>query len=185
MTQYRLAPEVANIASALIADHHRDLVENGFVRIEYIFRDEAAVSKGREVWGKARKISGLNAFLSRIETGHIGPEDPEAYFVIEIAEDVWNVLSHRQKVALVDHELSHLSVQIDAKDEDKTALVIRGHDLEEFVSVVQRHGLWRADVEHFAKVGAEQLSLLDAPGAPYDDETGIGAAAEKYLAEDE
>ncbi len=122
-TQYRPAPEVAKLARPLIRDHHRHLVD---VRIEYVMRDEAATSKGQTVWGKARKVGGLNAFIAR--ENHALDEDlaePDPFFVIEIAEDIWVTLNGRQKVALVDHELSHLGARIDKKGE--LVLEVTGH----------------------------------------------------------
>ncbi len=182
-TEYRLAPEVAKIADNLIKDHHRHLVDNGYVRIEYVFRGECATSMGRDIWGKARKVTGLNAFIAREETGEMDLAEPEPFFVIEIAWDIWTTLTGRQKVALVDHELSHCQMA-ENKDGDMVP-ALTGHDLEEFTEIVRRHGLWNKGTEHFAKVAADQLSLLDAPGGHFDDETGIVAEAETHLGENE
>jgi Putative phage metallopeptidase len=179
-TQYRLAPEVARLAGPLISDHHRHLVDLGYVRIEYVMRDEAATSQGRTIWGKARKVTGLNAFIAREETGVVDLVDPDPFFVIEIAEDIWVTLNSRQRLALVDHELSHL--QVSENDKGEMVLALVGHDVEEFGEIVRRHGLYKKDVEHFAKVCSDQLSLLDAPGSSADDDdTGIAGDAEKFL----
>lgn len=63
MADYRRAPEVQAIARDLIdtIEQHKTLAS---VRIEYVWRDKAAKSKGRTVLAKARKIGGLNAFLA-------------------------------------------------------------------------------------------------------------------------
>ncbi len=58
---YSEAPEVREVAQELIQIHHSHLSGQ---RIEYVFRSEPAKDKGKEVWGKARKIGGLNAFLA-------------------------------------------------------------------------------------------------------------------------
>ncbi len=154
-TTYRPAPSVKRIAQTLIAKHHTDLAD---VRIEYVFRSETAKSGGKEVWGKARKISGLNAFLATdAEMSDVVPA--EDFFVIEIAEPVWTVLGEKERTALVDHELCHCGVQFDEKEE--LQLVLVPHDVEEFRQVVARHGLWRPDVEAFAATAYEQLQLLN------------------------
>lgn len=147
---YRPAVAVKRLADELVPKHHKDLVD---VRIEYVFRSETAKSKGREVWGTARKISGLNAYLS--QKG--GPSEAESgdvdYFVIEISEPVWQVLDAGQRRALVDHELCHCALEVSVNEstgEETVALKTRPHDVEEFRAVVIRHGLWREDLGDFA-----------------------------------
>lgn len=161
-TSYRSAPDVRKIADKLITQHHQHLLGEAD-RIIYLFRSEAARSKGRVVLGKARLLSGLNAWL--YDAGVDGPaadglEGAEcARFVMEIAHDEWRELNAAGRKALVDHELCHFWIETDEETGDQK-LMIRGHDLEEFVEVVARHGCWRPEVEHVVKVGAEQLKLL-------------------------
>lgn len=152
---YRPAPAVERIAKDLIARHHTDL--HG-VPIRYVFRSEAAKKAGKVVFGTARKISGLNAYLAAddVDEAGYGAED---FFVIEIAEDVWSVLDSDQRVALVDHELCHCSLEV--TDDGTVKLGIRPHDLEEFRAVVERHGLWEPEVELFAEVLVAQPKLFD------------------------
>jgi len=139
---YAEAPEVAEIARELISQHHSHLVNT---RIEYVFRSKAATNRGRIVLGKAKKVSGLSAFLTT--------RDPDAFFVMEIAQDRWTELTSEQRVALVDHELTHMGV-----DPDTGKLQLYPHDLEEFVDIVRRHGLWSAEVMRFARA-TSQLEL--------------------------
>lgn len=147
---YTAAPEVAHIAGDLIAtvDDHAELAG---VDIVYVWRDKAAKSKGRTVLGKARKVSGLNALLAR----DLGDDAP--LFVIEVAQDEWIDLTTKQRYALVDHELSHLRVKIG--DDGERDLSIGGHDVEEFRSVIDRHGFWKSDVADFAVSVSEQMRL--------------------------
>lgn len=154
---YRPAPAVAKLAERLIQQHHRHLLGH---RVEYVFRSEAQSSGGRIVLGTARKVSGLNALLANLDDG---TDDP--LFVIEIAEDTWDLLDDRQRTALVDHELCHCTVG-ETKDGDQV-LKIRGHDVEEFRDIVERHGLWKPDLTRFVRsVGAEQLAfMLENPPA--------------------
>lgn len=168
MAFFERAPEVAVIGEKLIGDveEHADLQG---VRIEYVFRDRAVKSKGRVTLGKARRVSGLNAFLVAAADGIPDDEANEPFFVVEIAADTWGRLDEAQQVALVDHELCHLLVDVDG------ALAIRGHDLEEFGCIVSRHGLWKSDVAHFGAEVAEQLALAIEQAESFldDDEEGV------------
>lgn len=153
MTTYRHAPEVEAIANKLIGKHHRDLRDvKGSIR--YVFRDEATTTKGKVVLGKARTVSGLNAWLAEPVDG-----DAPAFYVMEIAEDEWDLMDDKKRRALVDHELCHFAPEVN--DEGVRQLKLRAHDLEEFVGVVARHGMWRPEIEHVVKVANEQLRLLD------------------------
>lgn len=154
--EYRHAPEVAEIARKLIAavaDHH-ELVN---AHIVYVFRTKASKSRGHETWGKARKPTGLQAWLANPEQTHDVWSEPWPFFVIEIAWDVWQRLDDGQKVALVDHELCHCAVGY--SEDGELQLSMRHHDVEEFVGVIKRNGLWRESVQDIGRVSAEQLEL--------------------------
>lgn len=166
MTTYRPAPAARRIGDDLVARHHPDLEG---VRIEYVFRDKAAKSKGREVWGAARKITGLAAYLAAGLDEHAVDDFVDDLFVIELAEDVWRRLTDAQRRALVDHELCHCTTTVD--DNGAVSLTTVAHDLEEFVAVVERHGLWREDVEVFAASTAQAR-------LPLDDDHGDGGGPE-------
>ncbi len=164
-TQFQNAPEVRRIANKLIGQHHRHLLG---LRLEYVFiskTDKDGVqqpieSKGKQTWGRAKKVSGLNAYLAR-ERGD-GDEEFEGddFFVIEISLYAWQRISEEQMLALVDHELCHCALNPDSGTPE-----IRPHDVEEFSEIVKRHGLWRADVEQMIKIGAEKLPLFAAQEA--------------------
>lgn len=144
---YRPAPEVKQIAEELISKYHQHLIDFD-VRIEYIYIDKTPKTKGREVWGTCRKISSLNAFLANSQ------EYSDPFFVITISEPVWEILPLKSKIALVDHELCHAWAEAQQEEdtdgsEDVVKLSLNPHDLEEFVCIVRRHGLWREDVQAF------------------------------------
>lgn len=157
MTSYRPAPAVERIATTLIGKYHAHLSD---VEIRYCFRDKAAKSKGQTVWGKARKVSGLNAYLAHDQAEDGADAGDDDFFVIEIAEDVWVVLNDKQRTALVDHELAHCSIDYDDEN-DTIKLVLRAHDLEEFREVVERHGLWRPEISEFVNAVQQQTLDLD------------------------
>ncbi|HMV51003.1 MAG TPA: putative metallopeptidase [Blastocatellia bacterium] len=147
--QYSPAPEVEQIAQALILDYHTHL---STARIKFVFCAEPSKRRGQIVWGKAKLVTGLNAWLVTPEDER--SEDPEPFFVLEIARLIWDQLDDKAQRALVDHELSHFDVDIDSGD-----YRLMPHDLEEFTSVVRRHGLWRPEVSEFVKAGAKQARL--------------------------
>lgn len=157
-TTYWRASEVEEIASKLIAEHHNHLDRHD-VEVRCVFRDPPAKARGKIVLGKASKISGLNAHLVGLARCDDLGDQPPDFFCVQIAHQVWQALTGAQRVALVDHELSHLYVAIPDDPEQDRKLVLLGHDLEEFAAVVERHGLWRPDLRTFAKVASEQMAL--------------------------
>jgi hypothetical protein len=174
-TEYWRAPEVERIARKLIGKHHEHLNRHD-VRVRCLFRDPAARSKGKVVYGKARKVSGFTAYLVGLEhNDRLDDDGPTDFFVIEIAYDPWQGLTERQREALVDHELCHLEVEIPDEAKDRV-LSLRGHDLEEFTEVVKRHGLWRPSVAAFTNVakGAQLAFPIDAGSAGDVLRTGTG-----------
>lgn len=160
-SKFKPAPEVERIARELIRDHHPHLLKR---RVEFVFTEKAPKSGTKEIWGTARIVNGLAAFLanSYTEVADGIEELNEDFFVICISEPVWGMLSDRCRKALLDHELCHCWVE--EKDDGDTTLKLVHHDLEEFGSVVQRWGVWRDDLDRFltkADEGREQGSLFD------------------------
>lgn len=182
MTKHWPAPEAAEIGRSLL-HHHPHLLP---IRIEYIFRDEAQKDGDHTVWGRAHKVSGWKAMLATEDATDSSGCD---LFVIELAWDVWRLLSPAQKHALVDHEMCHLGVIV--TDEGQHKLVTLRHDVEEFIAIVQRHGLWRPSLaDLIAAAGPTQLRLLAdtedevrnlpaEPLAPTDDEAPAEGIAER------
>jgi hypothetical protein len=137
--QFRNAPEVKEIAEAIIPEHHPHLDD---AVISYIFRSEHEERNGRTVWGTARHPTGILAYYSRAD------------FIIDIAEDIWFDLTEAQQLALVDHELSHCV-------EGKKGWEIQGHDIEEFESIIDRHGLYTPCRHSFGQKCLEVLARDD------------------------
>lgn len=153
MTSYRPAPPVEAIARKLCAQYHQHLHST---RIEYVFRDKAAKHNGKTVLGSARKVSGLQAMLAT--PGAVASDDMD-FFVIEIAEDIWDQLPQHKREALVDHELCHCLVAIGNNGNVKLSLM--SHDVEEFSEVIARHGLWKDDIKEFIEgIGKPQLEAI-------------------------
>ena len=164
------APELERIARRYIEQYHPHLAN---ARIIYLFRTTPWTSKGKVVYGRAYKLSGWQA------------EHLKADFVIIINLEVWRRLSPRQREALVDHELCHCGVEVDADGYPRLrggeyVWKLWGHDLEEFKAVVERHGMWLRDIEEF-QLALGQTSLFDRPeaaGAPAEDDNEAGVFLE-------
>lgn len=126
--------EVIQLAEELIQQHHPWL--RG-ANIGILFRSKAPKNGGRRTLGAASRASAMmNALF---------PDERQLDFVIWLAKDAWEEdLIPAQQRALLDHELCHcLLVEGEFR--------LRPHDVEEFRCIVQRHGLWKADLERFAE----------------------------------
>lgn len=123
------APDVQAMAVRLIDDHHSHLAE---ARIKYLFRDGPWLKLKKETWGTAEKVTGKYGYLTGFD------------FIITINQEIWfsNIRYKPEAMeALVDHELQHCCRDEDEKTGDPI-WYIQGHDVEDFVSVIRRHGLW-------------------------------------------
>lgn len=153
MAIYEPAPQLGHLAKPLIANHHQHLLNT---RVEWVFRDTAGKQNGKTVMGRTRIIKGLAAMIAT--PGAQTSEDND-FFLIEIAADVWDVLSPDRRMALLDHELSHCFVEI--ADAGEIKLRLAPHDIEEFRGVVARHGDWLEDIEEFlAAFGKKKLESV-------------------------
>jgi hypothetical protein len=99
--------------------------------------------------GWARKASDLDRQLHKFDV------------IIALNFEWWKDenVTDRQKKALLDHELCHIrpvknpeddSVKID--EHGNTVWYARKHDVEEFREVIERHGVYKDDLEQFAAV---------------------------------
>lgn len=139
--------EVVKMAQSLIEMYHPHLTS---VNIGFIFRSEPMVSKGRFILGQASKVSDRWRPLLK---------DEGLDFVIWVAEE-WKGYSHKKKRALIDHELCHCCV------DEEGRCWLRGHDIEEFNEIIDRHGLWKDDLKKTAQVMQQQpLITISSPGS--------------------
>lgn len=158
--EYRKASRyVEAMVEEAVAVHHPHLYG---LEIDVVFTDKTPKSKGREVWGRAKKISGLNEFLARPKARQEEYGDGQDFFVIELSEKAFGNLTTEGQKALIDHCLSQCEIVFD-EETQVVALSVVGPDIAEFEGVVRRHGLWRESVKDFVQAGAEQLSLEAQP----------------------
>lgn len=142
------ADEAAEVGRELIEQYHRHLED---ATIQYLFTSAKRTKAGRVVLGTAARANPILKYFSSDKYG-IGAD-----FVLLFSLDEWFALNEAQRAALVDHELCHCSGEYDDNREQWT-WSIRGHDVEEFAEVIERHGLWRRDLEQMASA-IDQLRL--------------------------
>jgi len=144
-------PEMYDLLNELIGAYH-DHLATARIALAWCYSWKPDPD-GRMVLGKCKKASDLDRQLH------------DRDFVILLHAASWDgpefTALHRR--ALLDHELCHADVVIDPESGDpvlneagRQVFRIRKHDLEEFRCVVDRHGLWKSDIEEFAKVCAER-----------------------------
>ena len=94
--------------------------------------------------------------------------------VITLDRRLWVDLSDERKAALIDHEITHLTVVFDkdgfAKSDDlgRPKLKMRLHDVQAgwFVDIARRHGEHSFEVEQARQIHADHGQLLFAWGDP-------------------
>jgi len=132
------------IMDKLIEKHHTHLAE---AKIAICWRfGWNADADGRLRLGQCKKASDCDRALREYD------------FVLLLNHEMWNAsnFSQAQMKALIDHELCHAQVSIDADGEPRTdeqgrtCYRTRKHDVEEFTEVVTRHDLYTSDLERFA-----------------------------------
>lgn len=101
---------------------------------------------GKLVLGKCRKCSDLDRELAEYD------------FVIILNREAWlEDFDPQQREALLYHELCHAGVtrgkdgEIKRDEKGRIVFRLRKHDIEEFSAVVERYGLYKADLAHFAE----------------------------------
>jgi hypothetical protein len=89
-------------------------------------------------------------------------------FIIILNREVWQeaTFDKKRRIALLDHELCHAALSLDKDlertndEKGRTVYRVRRHDIEEFRSVVEHHGCYKADLVKFAE------ALLKKKAAP-------------------
>lgn len=136
--------EVKPIADKLIAERHDHLEE---VHIEYLFALEPLESKGKEIDGQVKKVSGLNAYLACRESDF----DGEEFVVVEISKSAWDMYSESQREASIDKRLCEIKLN------DKLKLKLVGPDAHAYYKNVEIYGDWEPDLKHLRKLFKQPL----------------------------
>lgn len=143
----------------LMRAHHREIV-SARVALAWQLAWQPDVD-GRVVLGQCKKVADLEREVcegrllhARVDGGTHGYD-----FVILLRQAFWQDpnVSDLQRRALLDHELCHATVTLDAHGDpavDDCGRIVyrtRKHDLEEFAEIAERHGCWKRDLEYFAR----------------------------------
>ncbi len=152
-TILRAAPEIDNwVQAAVLAEdgdvHNPDHAHLIDADLGFLWASAAFAKAGRTVlgqaeqvafraggWQKARQEQQMIEWFGRVPA-----------FLITLAADYCSACSDAEFCALVEHELYHIAHEHDAFGTPKFTkdglprLVLRGHDVEEFVGVVRRYG---------------------------------------------
>ncbi len=137
---YTEAPEVKATALEIIREHHQHLAS---ANIGYMFRNTKSwKSQGQDIRGKAYKVTGWQAAATGWD------------FLIMIYRPAWDEMDEDTRLALVDHELMHCG--LDANHN----WTIHGHDFEDFLAVVKRHGAWKEPLRRL-ETEMRQLSVFE------------------------
>lgn len=102
---------------------------------------------GRLVLGRCQRASDLQREISTYD------------FIILLNQEAWDhpEFGDARRKALLDHELCHAEASLNEEGDqrrDERGRPIwrtRKHDIEEFREIVERHGLYKQDLEKFAQ----------------------------------
>jgi hypothetical protein len=168
--EYSEAHDAAQLGMLLInkVPEHAHLVD---AAIGYVFRDDALTRHGKVIAAEAifvdrilqsdKRYSRIVKWaLLRILRAESLPD-----FIILIDRNLWEGHSAEDKLALIDHELSHCWYA--TEDDGETQKfhrdgspwwAIRAHDFEGFCGEIERNGPWSADLMAMARSVLNSLS---------------------------
>lgn len=141
--------EAYQMVDDLVARHHTTLSD---AKIALVWAHKLKPDRdGHLVWGFAKKIGAQERLY----------HDHDFQVVLNAA--VWQEMQPEHRVALLDHELSHCGSKTD--DDGNVTYYLVKHDLEEFVGVVKRRGLWRDTIEATVKAALEHKAEQEKKAA--------------------
>jgi len=143
-TQFDKSKEAESISRDLISKYHTSLINS---KIAYLFKNKPILKGGKVVIATAEKCSVKSNALVKYDD-----EDTDAFdFIITISYPAWNRLNDKQRIAIIDHELEHCLITEDENTGDKKISIV-SHDVEEFASIIRRHGLYKEDLQKIKNV---------------------------------
>ncbi len=140
--EYWRDPQLEEMGKELVQEIHEHLREAEF---SYLLTSRPMNRAGKTLAGKARKVSGVLHYYTQSD------------FLIIVSNDFWQEAADTDRRALLDHELCHCSVEYDK--EGGRQWTLKGHDIEEFIAIIDRRGLWHNELKQFGQAIAKQLEL--------------------------
>lgn len=135
-------PELDRIGKELRLKHHEHLHD---ADLSFVMTKKPMTRGGQAIFGKAQLANGLLGFYSKAD------------FVITISAEAWDKADVAKRRAMVDHELCHCTCN--PEEDGSQTWTLGGHDIEEFTKIVDRHGLWKEDLQVFGQAVGRQLEL--------------------------
>ena len=89
-------------------------------------------------------------------------------FIITLDAPMWLTLDDASACALIEHELYHCSIKLDKEGNPRETpdgdliFGIRGHDVEQFVAVVERYGAKASHVEKMIEAARRGPTIAQA-----------------------
>jgi hypothetical protein len=159
---YKMAPEVAELATRIIEEHHPYLKEADIV---YLFKAGRWCNKGRTITGKALVAPEMWRFVGGCD------------LVLILSEVIYKNLSAEGQAALIDHELSHFCEPTAGKG-GILCWSLRDHDVREFSAVVKRHKICMSNLRALTKLdgddgGLEQLDMMKSLAETVENEEAL------------
>lgn len=159
------------------------------IRAEQHF--DVAAAKIALAWKKGTKpdVDGRLMLGRCVKASDLQRELVDYDFVIVLNQEVWEdpAFDREKKLALLDHELCHAARAVDDDGEEKIdskgrpVWRTRGHDIEEFIEIVNRRGCWKRDLEKFGEaiMAKKKAPLLSGGGTHVAVDPGFLAAADR------
>lgn len=137
---HKAPTEIVKMAEEVRKAHHRERLTGA--RIHYVLMAGNPKFKGCVVLGRAKKVG-------EVEKTVLGVD-----FIVCLNWHQWQQMTDDRRRALLDHELSHCA------SNDRGGWRCRPHDVEDFVKVIERRGLWNPSLRNAGGVIAEKQRLL-------------------------
>lgn len=144
-SKYSVADDVEFLAKELIQNHHAYLAN---ARIVYLFRAGKWIKGDKIRFGQCKLASEDIRFIAEFD------------FVITINLDAREVANAQMRLAVVDHELCHCDYTENEQGDRKWC--VRDHDVQEFVAIVHRHGLWDTELQKLV-IASRDAPYVDGP----------------------
>lgn len=117
--------ELLRIAQEVIDEFHPMLRQ---ARFGFVFQDKVPKRKGAKVLAAVSLVSPkIKVYL-------------DFDYLVWVAKDEWDIMGDEDRVALLDHEFCHCCLN------ENFEWATRDHDVQEFVAIIERHGLWTGEL---------------------------------------
>jgi len=163
-------PEPYKILQEVRKLHHGDTTQ---ARVALAWRLRTKADKdGHIVLGKCIKVSDLHREFADYD------------FIITLNKEFWEepTVTKEQRMALLDHEMMHAaptyndeSGEHEVDERGRYLFRTRAHDFADFNDVIQRHGIWKKDLQRLAELLREKKKapMFAVDPAPTQDAPAI------------